>query len=70
MSLLTWLTQTQYSLTRSCLGADKEEVNSEDVAKNTGKGKPVYKKIQLCGEQAKRDGLQCFLVDAFTLHGR
>jgi hypothetical protein len=42
---------------------EAEEVTFEDLAKKAGKGKPSYKKIKLCGEQAKRDGLQYFWVD-------
>ncbi|KAF2626715.1 beta transducin-like protein HET-E4s [Macroventuria anomochaeta] len=42
---------------------EAEEVTFEDLAKNASKGKPGYKKIELCGEQAKRDGLQYFWVD-------
>jgi len=29
----------------------------------TGKSKAGYDKIRFCGQQAKRDGLQCFWVD-------
>jgi hypothetical protein len=40
-----------------------EEVVLEELRNGTGKGKSGYHKIRLCGEQAKRDGLQYFWVD-------
>ena len=49
-------------------GKDEEEVSFEDLAKNSGKNKDGYKKIQLCGEQAKRDGLQYFWVDTCCIN--
>ena len=41
----------------------EEEVTFKDFIEGTGKEKPGYKKIQFCGEQAARDGLQFFWVD-------
>jgi hypothetical protein len=40
-----------------------EEVTFKDLIDSTGKSKAGYSKIQFCGEQAKRDGLQYFWVD-------
>ncbi|KAH6702778.1 hypothetical protein BKA61DRAFT_740375 [Leptodontidium sp. MPI-SDFR-AT-0119] len=40
-----------------------EEVTFEDMTAGTSKGKAGYGKIQFCGEQARRDGLQYFWVD-------
>jgi hypothetical protein len=40
-----------------------EEVTFGDLMDGTGKSKAGYDKIQFCGEQAKRDGLQYFWVD-------
>jgi hypothetical protein len=57
-----------YAILSHTWGADKEEVTFEDVAKKTGKDKPGYKKIQLCGQQAKRDGLQYFWVDTCCIN--
>jgi hypothetical protein len=37
--------------------AEEEEVTFDDLAKNAWKDKPGYKKIKLCGLQAKRDAL-------------
>jgi hypothetical protein len=36
------------SNTISYLGADEEEVTFDYLARNAGKNKPSYKKIQLC----------------------
>ena len=47
---------------------DEEEVTFEDLANNKGKDKAGYKKIQLCGEQAKRNGLQYFWVDTCCIN--
>ena len=58
-----------YAILSHTWGADKEEeVTFEDLAKNAGKDRPGYKKIQLCGEQAKRDGLQYFWVDTCCIN--
>ena len=40
-----------------------EEVTLADLTNGTGKSKGGYGKIQFCGEQARRDGLQYFWVD-------
>ncbi|KAH8650398.1 beta transducin-like protein HET-D2Y [Tricladium varicosporioides] len=39
------------------------EVTFQDLMAGTGKSKAGYKKIQFCGEQAARDGIQYFWVD-------
>jgi hypothetical protein len=52
-----------YAILSHRWGEDVEEVTFEDLAKNTGKDKSGYKKIQLCGEQAKHDDLQYFWID-------
>ncbi|KAH6703057.1 putative vegetative incompatibility protein HET-E-1 [Leptodontidium sp. MPI-SDFR-AT-0119] len=39
------------------------EVTYHDLLDGTGKSKAGYGKIQFCGEQARRDGLQYFWVD-------
>ena len=57
-----------YAILSHTWGADEEEVSFEDLAKNSGKDKDGYKKIQLCGEQAKRDGLQYFWVDTCCIN--
>jgi hypothetical protein len=40
-----------------------EEVTYKDLIDGTSKSKAGYSKIQFCGEQAKRNGLQYFWVD-------
>jgi hypothetical protein len=40
-----------------------EEVTLADLTDGTGKKMAGYSKIQFCGEQARRDGLQYFWVD-------
>jgi hypothetical protein len=40
-----------------------EEVTFKDLTDGTSKGKAGYGKIQFCGEQARRNGLQYFWVD-------
>jgi len=40
-----------------------EEVTFRDLTDGTGKNKTGYNKIQFCGQQAERDGLQYFWVD-------
>jgi hypothetical protein len=40
-----------------------EEVNFKDLQDGKSKSKAGYGKIQFCGEQARRDGLQYFWVD-------
>ncbi|KAH7370667.1 heterokaryon incompatibility [Rhexocercosporidium sp. MPI-PUGE-AT-0058] len=40
-----------------------EEVTFKDLTNGTSKGKAGYRKIQFCGKQARRDGLQYFWVD-------
>jgi hypothetical protein len=57
-----------YAILSHTWGADEEEVSFEDLAKNSGKDKAGYKKIQLCGGQAKRDGLQYFWVDTCCIN--
>jgi hypothetical protein len=40
-----------------------EEVTFKELMDGTGEGKPGYKKIRFCGEQARLDGLRYFWVD-------
>ena len=53
----------EYAILSHTWGADTEEVTFKDLIDGTGKDKSGYKKIYLCGEQAKRDGLQYLWVD-------
>ncbi|KAJ4346491.1 uncharacterized protein N0V89_010420 [Didymosphaeria variabile] len=47
---------------------DGEEVTFEELNNGTGKEKQGYKKIQFCGEQAKRDRLRHFWVDTCCIN--
>ena len=42
---------------------DGQEVTFKDLTDGIGKSKNGYEKIQFCGQQAERDGLQYFWVD-------
>jgi hypothetical protein len=57
-----------YAILSHRWGEDAAEVTFEDLAKNAGRDKPGYKKIQLCGEQANRDGLQYFWIDTCCIN--
>ncbi|KAF2633809.1 WD40 repeat-like protein [Macroventuria anomochaeta] len=57
-----------YAILSHTWGADDEEVTFDDLTKNAGKNKHGYRKIQLCGEQAQRDGLQYFWVDTCCIN--
>lgn len=52
-----------YAILSHTWGADSEEVTFDDLTNGTGKDKPGYKKIQLCGEQALQDSLEYFWID-------
>jgi hypothetical protein len=58
----------RYAILSHRWGEDAAEVTFEDLAKNAGRDKPGYRKIQLCGEQAKRDGLQYFWIDTCCIN--
>jgi hypothetical protein len=64
LSLTTFLADKipqKYAILSHTWGA--EEVTFKDLQKRTCEKKAGYKKIQFCGEQARRDGLQYFWVD-------
>jgi hypothetical protein len=61
-------TTPQYAILSHRWGADADEVTFEDLSRNTGKDKSGYKKLQFCGEQAARDGLQHFWVDTCCIN--
>ena len=52
-----------YAILSHTWGNDDEEVTFNDFGTGTGKSKTGYRKIQFCGEQATRDGLQYVWVD-------
>jgi hypothetical protein len=45
------------------IGTNSEEITLKELIDGTSKSKAGYNKIRLCGEQARRDGLQYFRVD-------
>lgn len=53
----------EYAILSHTWGADTEELTFKDLMDGTGKDKSGYEKVRLCGEQARRDGLQYFWVD-------
>jgi hypothetical protein len=57
-----------YAILSHTWGVDTEEVTFADITNGTGKDKAGHKKIQFCGEQAKRDGLQHFWVDTCCIN--
>ncbi|KAM0307192.1 hypothetical protein ACHAO8_010528 [Botrytis cinerea] len=52
-----------YAILSHTWGADADELTFQDLMNDTGQNKSGYRKLQFCGEQAKRDGLQYFWVD-------
>jgi hypothetical protein len=57
-----------YAILSHRWGEEAEEVSFEDLTRNTGKDKSGYRKIRLCGDQAKRDGLQYFWIDTCCIN--
>jgi len=57
-----------YAILSHTWGDDEEEVTFKDLKKGSGKKKSGYKKIQFCGAQASRDGLQYFWVDTCCIN--
>ena len=58
----------RYAILSHTWGADNEEVTFEDLTKGTGENKHGYMKIQSCGEQAWKDGLQYFWIDTCCIN--
>jgi WD40 repeat protein len=52
-----------YAILSHTWGVDSEEVTFKDLTDGTGKNKAGWNKIQFCGEQSKRDGIQYFWID-------
>lgn len=53
-----------YAILSHTWEADNQEVTFDDLMSGMGRNKAGYKKIQFCGEQAQKDGLQYFWVDS------
>lgn len=43
---------------------DNHELTFQDMMDGTGRSKAGYRKIQFCGDQAKKDGIKYFWVDS------
>lgn len=52
-----------YAILSHTWGCDDEEVNFQDLIEGSGNTKAGYRKLQFCGQQAARDGLEYFWVD-------
>ena len=76
MRLLEWSSLGELSLTKDYVkdappyailshtwGRDEDEVTFHDLQNGSGTGKVGYAKLQFCGRQAKKDGLNYFWVD-------
>jgi len=82
MRLLRWSDAGEVSFTQDFVGDDTiplyailshkweegQEVTFEEVVNGTGKDKTGYKKIQFCGEQARKDNLEYFWVDTCCIN--
>jgi hypothetical protein len=57
-----------YAILSHTWGRDNEEVTFKDLMESSGKTKAGYRKLQFCGQQATRDGLQYFWVDTCCIN--
>jgi hypothetical protein len=57
-----------YAILSHTWGDDDQEVSYKDLTDGLGKSKAGYRKIQFCGEQARRDGLGHFWVDTCCIN--
>src|SRR5688500_8243102 len=53
-----------YAILSHKWGQEADEVTFSDIMRGVGKRKVGYGKLRFCANQAKRDGLQHFWVDA------
>jgi hypothetical protein len=58
----------RYAILSHRWGPEDEELTFEDLVNGTGENKHGYKKIQFCGEQAWKDGLQHFWIDTCCIN--
>jgi hypothetical protein len=68
---LKWFARNQiprYAILSHRWEADDQEVTLQDVTNHSGGSKQGYRKLQFCGEQAKRDGIQYFWVDSCCIN--
>jgi hypothetical protein len=52
-----------YAILSHTWGEDDEEVTFQDLTQGVGESKAGYRKIQFCGKQAAKDGLQHIWID-------
>ncbi|KAF9630200.1 hypothetical protein BFW01_g381 [Lasiodiplodia theobromae] len=52
-----------YAILSHTWGPDNDEVSFKDLVSDRVKGKPGYRKVRFCADQAARDGLQYFWID-------
>jgi hypothetical protein len=57
-----------YAILSHTWGVDQEEVTFADIVNGGGKAKPGYRKIRLCGEQARQNGLGYFWIDTCCIN--
>ncbi|KAF2801249.1 uncharacterized protein BDZ99DRAFT_403752 [Mytilinidion resinicola] len=53
-----------YAILSHTWEADNQELTFQEMMTGTGRSKAGYRKIQFCGDQAKKDGLEYFWVDS------
>jgi hypothetical protein len=57
-----------YAILSHTWGADDQELTFQDITNGIGRNKAGYRKIQFCGDQAKKDGLQYVWVDSCCIN--
>lgn len=57
-----------YAILSHTWEADDQELTFQDVMNKTGKSKTGCRKLEFCGEQAKKDNLQYFWVDSCCIN--
>lgn len=57
-----------YAILSHIWGKDVDEINFKDLVNGSGKSKPGYEKIRMCGEEARKCGLQYFWVDTCCIN--
>ena len=57
-----------YAVLSHTWGADEDEITFEEFTNGPNKSKTGYRKIQFCGEQAKKDKLKYFWVDTCCIN--
>ncbi|KAF2024984.1 hypothetical protein EK21DRAFT_104284 [Setomelanomma holmii] len=57
-----------YAILSHTWAKDKEEVTFADIVNGSGKAKPGFEKICLCGEQAQQDRLEYFWIDTCCIN--